>query len=96
MRQMPGPTPEDVVNALRRGAATPDVVLVRLGQVDRDAMWWAVEEAVRQGLVSSTAEIQCGPDGLCGTTAPTVLSLADTTARKSASTAMPPQRARDD
>ena len=49
---------------------------MRLGDVDRDAMWWAVDEAVRQGLVASTAEIQCGPDGLCGTSVPTVLSLA--------------------
>ena len=44
--------------------------------VDRDAMWWAVDEAVRHGLVASTAEIQCGADGLCGTSVPTVLSLA--------------------
>jgi hypothetical protein len=76
MRSVAGPTPEEIVGALRRGPATPDALLARLGQVDRDAMWWAVEEAVRQGLVSSTAEIECGPDGLCGTSAPTVLSLA--------------------
>jgi len=49
---------------------------MRLGDVDRDAMWWAVDEAVRHGLVASTAEIQCGPDGLCGISVPTVLSLA--------------------
>ena len=74
---MAGPTPEEIVGALRRGPATPDALLARLGQVDRDAMWWAVEEAVRQGLVSSTAEIECGPDdGLCGTSSPTILSLA--------------------
>jgi hypothetical protein len=71
------PTPEDIVHALRLGPATPDALLVRLrlGDVDRDAMWWAVDEAVRQGLVASTAEIQCGPDGVCGTSVPTVLSL---------------------
>jgi hypothetical protein len=72
------PTPEDIVHALRLGPATPDALLVRLnlGDVDRDAMWWAVDEAVRQGLVASTARIECGPDRLCGTSAPTVLSLA--------------------
>ncbi len=74
---MSAPAVEDVVHALRLGPATPDALLTRLGgDVDRDAMWWAVDEAVRQGLVASTADIQCGPDGLCGTSVPTVLSLA--------------------
>ena len=73
---MSAPTPEDIVHALRLGPATPDALRMRLGEVDRDAMWWAVDEAVRQGLVASTAEIQCGPDGLCGTSVPTVFSLA--------------------
>lgn len=72
---MPALTSEDIVHALRLGPATPDALASRLGDVDRDAMWWAVEEAVRQGLISSTAEINCGPDGLCGTSVPTVLSL---------------------
>jgi hypothetical protein len=75
MGEMTAPTAEDVAHALRLGPATPDALLARLGQVDRDAMWWAVDEAVRLGLVASTAEIQCGPDGLCGTSVPTVLSL---------------------
>lgn len=74
---VPAPTLDDIVRALRLGPATPDALRMRLGgDVDRDAMWWAVDEAVRQGLVSSTAEIQCGPDGLCGTSVPTVFSLA--------------------
>jgi len=72
---MSPPTPQDIVHALRLGPATPDALLARLGGPDRDAMWWAVDEAVRQGAVHSTAEIQCGPDGLCGTSVPTVLSL---------------------
>ena len=38
-------------------------------------MWWAVNEAVQQGTVSSTAELECGPDGLCGVSVPTVFSL---------------------
>ena len=73
---MPAPTPDDIVDALRLGPATPDALVVRLGgEIDRDVMWWAIDEAVRQGRVASTAEIQCGPDGLCGTSVPTVLSL---------------------
>ena len=69
------PTADDIARALRLGPATPDALAARLGQVDRDAMWWALDEAVRRGLVSSTAEIECGPDGLCGTSAPPVFSL---------------------
>lgn len=69
------PTSEDIVNALRLGPATLDVLLARLGQVDPDAMWWAVEEAVRKGLVSSSEQIECGPDGVCGSSAPTILAL---------------------
>jgi hypothetical protein len=53
------------------------VLAVRLEEVDREAMWLAVEEAVRRGLVASTAEIECGPDGLCGTSVPAVFSLTD-------------------
>lgn len=69
------PTPEDIARALRLGPATPDALAARLGEVDRDAMWWALDEAVRRELVSSTAEIECGPDGLCGTSTPAVFSL---------------------
>jgi hypothetical protein len=69
------PTADDIARALRLGPATPDALAARLGQVDRDGMWWALDEAVRRGLVSSTAEIECGPDGLCGTSAPPVFSL---------------------
>ena len=72
---MPAPTTDDITRALRLGPATPDALATRLGDVDRDAMWWAVDEAVRRGLVSSTADIECGPDGLCGTAVPTMFSL---------------------
>jgi hypothetical protein len=68
-------TPDDIAHALRLGPATPDALVARLGDVDREAMWWAVDEAVKLGIVSSTAGIECGPDGLCGTSVPTVLSL---------------------
>lgn len=80
---MPAPTVDDVASALRLGPATPDALAARLGDVDRDAMWWAVDEAVRRGLVSSTAEIECGPDGLCGTSIPTVFTLVQTGINKS-------------
>jgi hypothetical protein len=74
---VPAPSTDDITRALRRGPATPDALAMRLGDVDREAMWWAVDEAVRLGLVRSTAEIECGPDGLCGTSVPTMFSLAD-------------------
>jgi hypothetical protein len=61
---MPTPTSDNITPRLRFGPATPDALPARVGRVDRDAMWWAVEEAVRLGLVSSTGEIECGPDGL--------------------------------
>jgi hypothetical protein len=70
------PTPADVLDALRKGPATPDALAVRLGNPDRDALWSAIDESVRSGRVASTAEIQCGSDGLCGTSVPTILSLA--------------------
>ena len=79
---MPAPTVDDVAHALRLGPATPDALAARLGDVDRDAMWWAVDEAVRRGLVSSTAEIECGPDGLCGTSVPTVFTLVAASVRR--------------
>jgi hypothetical protein len=72
------PTPSDVLDALRLGPATPDALSARLGGPDRDALWSAIDEAVRSGRANSTAEIVCGPDGLCGTNAPTILSLATT------------------
>lgn len=74
---MGAPTLDDIVRALVRGPATPDALAARLGgEVDRETMWWAVEEGVRRGIVASTAALaQCGPDGLCGTSSPTILTL---------------------
>lgn len=69
-------TPDDIAVALRRGPATPNALAARLGDIDRESMLWAVDEAVRLGIVSSTAELSCGPDGLCGTSVPTVFSLS--------------------
>jgi hypothetical protein len=69
------PTPEAIRTALQRGPATPDALAARLGGVDRDALIWAVEELVSQGLIASTADADCGPGGICATSVPTVLSL---------------------
>lgn len=68
-------TPDDIAGALRLGPATPDALVARLGDVDRDSMWWAVEEAMRLGIVISTADLECGPEGLCGASVPAVFSL---------------------
>ena len=69
--------PDDIVRALRGGPATLDALGARLGAPprDRDALTWAVDEAVARGLVQSSAGADCGPDGICGTSAPTVLTL---------------------
>lgn len=69
------PTSEAIRAALGRGPATPDALAARLGGVDRDALMWALDELVREGAVVSTAEVDCGTDGLCATSAPTVYSL---------------------
>jgi hypothetical protein len=64
-----------ILHALRGGPATLDALHARLGGPARDAMTWAVDEAVARGLVHSTAAVDCGPDGICGTTAPAVFTL---------------------
>jgi hypothetical protein len=66
---------DDVLRALRGGPATLDALHARLSGPDRDALTWAVDEAVARGLVRSSAEADCGPDGICGTSAPAVFTL---------------------
>ncbi len=66
---------DDIVRALRGGPATLDALHARIGGPDRDALTWAVDEAVARGLVHSSAEADCGPDGICGTSAPAVFTL---------------------
>jgi hypothetical protein len=72
---MSAPTPEAIRVALKTGPATPDALAARLGGVDRDALMWAVDELVREGVIASTASADCGPDGICATSVPTVFSL---------------------
>jgi hypothetical protein len=66
------PDPEAVVAALRRGPATLDALSVRLGGAPRDDLAWALEDARARGWVSSSADAECGPDGICSTGAPVV------------------------
>ena len=67
--------PTDLLAALRRGPATLDALAARLQRPDREALVWALDEAEALGLIHSTAQ-DCGPDGLCATNAPTVVSLS--------------------
>lgn len=64
----------DLLAALRRGPATLDALAQRLGGPDRDALVWALAEAEDRGLLRSSAT-DCGPDGLCASSAPTVVTL---------------------
>jgi hypothetical protein len=66
---------DDIVRALDGGPATLDALQARLGGPARDALTWAVDEAVARGLVASSAGADCGPDGICGTSAPAVFTL---------------------
>jgi hypothetical protein len=73
---------DDILRALRGGPATRDARSARLGGPARDALTWAVDEAVARGFVRSSAEADCGPDGICGASAPAVFTL--TTAGRAA------------
>ena len=61
-----------VARALRGGVATLDALAARLGGVARDELVWAVEDAVERGWVEVANRDDCGPDGLCGASAPPV------------------------
>jgi hypothetical protein len=68
-------TSADVVRALRAGPATLDALHVRLGAPERDLLGWAVDDAVARGWARSSAAADCGPDGVCSTSAPAVYML---------------------
>ncbi len=72
---MSPPDPRDVLHALRGGAATLDALHARLGEPPRDALSWALDDAVERGWVHSTAAADCGPDGVCSASAPAVFTL---------------------
>jgi hypothetical protein len=67
--------PDDIVRALRGGPATLDALGARLGGPDRVALTWALDDALARGLVHSSAGADCGPDGLCGASAPAIFTL---------------------
>jgi hypothetical protein len=67
--------PREVVRALRGGPATLDAIHARLGEPEREALAWAVDDAVARGWVRSSAGADCGPDGVCSTSAPAVFTL---------------------
>lgn len=70
-------TPEDVARALRRGFATLDALAARTG-ADRETLVWAIEDAGRRGWIRGTQDgVDCGPDGLCGSSPPAVYSLTE-------------------
>ncbi|HWT23957.1 MAG TPA: hypothetical protein VN213_10670 [Solirubrobacteraceae bacterium] len=66
-----------IARALRGGPATLDALGARLGGAGRDALAWALEDALARGWVASSAQEDCGPDGICSTAAPTVFRLTD-------------------
>ena len=66
---------DDILRALSGGPATMDALSARLGGPARDALTWAVDEALARGLVHSSAGTDCGPEGICGTSAPAVFTL---------------------
>jgi hypothetical protein len=72
---MPTIDPREVVRALRGGPATLDAIHARLGEPDREALAWAVDDAVTRGWVRSSTGADCGPDGVCSTSAPAVFTL---------------------
>jgi hypothetical protein len=67
--------PHDVARALDGGPATLDALSARLGAPARDALGWALDDAVARGWVRLSAGADCGPDGVCSTTAPAVFTL---------------------
>jgi hypothetical protein len=72
---MPTPTSDNIVSVLRFGPVTPDALGARVGHVDRDAMVVGGRGDRPAGIGLVNREIECGPDGLCGTSLPTVLAL---------------------
>ena len=64
-----------IAAALRGGPATLDALHARLGAPERDSLGWVVDDAVARGWVRSSAGADCGPDGVCSTSAPAVFAL---------------------
>jgi hypothetical protein len=71
---MPTTDARAIAAALRGGPATLDALHARLGAPEREALGWAVDDAVARGWVHSS-DADCGPDGVCSTSAPAVFTL---------------------
>ena len=67
--------PREVARALRGGPATLDGLHARLGEPGREALAWALDDAVARAWVRTSTGADCGPDGVCSTSAPAVFSL---------------------
>jgi hypothetical protein len=66
-----------VTRALRGGVATLDALAARLGSPGREELLWALDDAQQRGWVRSNGGEDCGPDGICGTSAPAVYTATD-------------------
>lgn len=66
-----------MARALRGGPATLDALAARLGGAERDALLWALDDARARDWLAGGDGVDCGPDGLCGTSAPPVYTLTD-------------------
>ncbi len=64
----------DLLTALADGPLTLDALHARLDGPDREALEWALAEAVEVGAVVETGGA-CDEDGLCASSAPRVLAL---------------------
>jgi hypothetical protein len=71
---MTAPDAQAVTRALRGGPATLDALGARLGTAEREALTWALDDALARGWVRSSGA-DCGPDGVCSTSAPTIFTL---------------------
>ncbi len=57
------------------GVATLGALAARTG-AQRDELLWALEEALARGWIRASGP-DCGPDGICSTSAPTVYAITD-------------------
>lgn len=64
----------DLLTALAGGPLTLDALHARLGAPDREALDWALAEAVDAGVIVEAGGA-CDDDGLCASSAPRVLAL---------------------
>jgi hypothetical protein len=66
-----------VARVLRGGVATLDALGARLPGATRDELLWALGDAIDRGWVRSSGGEDCGPDGLCGASAPVVYTATE-------------------